>query len=148
MIIRDAAIEDLPEMSGLWVSMLKETNPEVTPEPDWWRQNQKEMMENRINMGLHYYPYIAIVNNKIVGFIIGMLYPDPATGQSVAFGQDFYVLPEWRNRPISEGLYGKLVRMGKSLNADCIEMTCFEGQLEFWGNRGYSVQKYCIRRPM
>ncbi|MCK5608532.1 GNAT family N-acetyltransferase [Candidatus Pacearchaeota archaeon] len=148
MIIRDATIEDLPEMSGLWVSMLKETNPEVAPNAEWWKQSQKEMMENRDNMGVHYYPYVAIVNDRMVGFIIGILYSDATASQSVALGQDFYVLPEWRNTSISEGLYGKLVRMGKSLNADCIEMTCFKDQLEFWGNSGYSVQKYCIRRPM
>lgn len=148
MIIRDATIEDLPEMSGLWVSMLKETNPEVAPNAEWWKQSQKEMMENRDNMGVHYYPYVAIVNDRMVGFIIGILYSDATASQSVALGQDFYVLPDWRNTSISEGLYGKLVRMGKSLKADCIEMTCFEDQLEFWGNSGYSVQKYCIRRPM
>ena len=128
--------------------MLKETNPEVTPNAEWWRQNQKEMMENRVSFGVHYYPYIAIVDKKIVGFIIGILYSDATTSQSVALGQDFYIMPEWRNKLIPDGLYGKLVRMGKSLNADCIEMTCFEDQLEFWGNRGYGVQKYCIRRPM
>lgn len=148
MTIRDATIEDLSEMSDLWVSMLKETNPEVKPNAEWWRQNQKEMMENRVKLGLHYYPYVAVIGKKIVGFIIGILYSDATTSQSVALGQDFYVSPECRNRSISEGLYGKLVRMGKSLNADCIEMTCFEGQLDFWGNRGYSIQRYCIGRPM
>lgn len=147
-MIRDANINDLPEMSGLWVSMLKETSPEVTPNADWWRQNQKEMMGNRASMGLHYYPYVAIEDGKMVGFIIGILYPDPTTDQRVAFGQDFYVLPECRNNKISEALYGRLVRMGKSLNADCIEMTCFEDQMVFWMNKGYEVQKYSIRRPM
>lgn len=142
-MIRDANIEDLPEMSVLWISMLKEINPTGKPNVEWWRENQKEMMKLDI-----YYPYVAIVDSKIVGFIIGMLYPDPTTGQRVAFGQEFYVLPECRNDKISEGLYGRLVRMGKSLNADCIEMTCFEGQMDFWMNKEYEVQKYCIRRPM
>ena len=143
MIVRDAKIEDIVEMSGLWVSMLQETNPEIKPDLEWWIQYQKEMMEHDV-----YFPYVAIADGKIVGFIIGILYPDSTTGQNVAFGQDFYVLPEFRNANISEGLYGRLVRMGKSLNADCIEMTCFKDQLGFWEDKGYHIQKYCIRRPM
>ena len=142
-MIRDAKTDDLPEMAELWVSMLKEINPEGTPNVEWWLENQTEMIKLDI-----YYPYVAIVEGKMVGFIIGMLYADATTGQRVAFGQDFYVLPEFRNNKISEGLYGKLVRMGKSLNADCIEMTCFDEKMDFWMGKGYSVQKYCIRRPM
>ncbi len=147
MIVRDATPKDLAEMSSLWLSMLKETNPGIKPNVELWSNNQNDLLKQRA-LGAHYYPYVAIVDGQMVGFIIGMLYQDPTTDQSVAFGQDFYVLPEARNKKTSAVLYGKLVRMGKSLNADCIEMTCFEGQLEFWGEKDYSVQKYCIRRPM
>lgn len=142
-MIRDANINDLPEMSGLWVSMLKETNPEGKPNVEWWLECQKEMMTLDT-----YYLYVATEDKKMVGFITGILYPDATTGERVAFGQEFYVIPERRNDKISEALYGKLVRMGKSLNADCIEMTCFQGQMKFWLNKGYEMQKYCIRRPM
>lgn len=142
-MITRATIDDLDEMSVLWSLMVKEINPGTKLNPDWWVELQKDIIE--LN---HCRAYIAKINNLIVGYILGMLLPDAMSGQIVAFGQEFYIMPEFRDSSMASGLYSRLVKDGKKNGAEVIEMICFKDQLQMWEAKGYEVCKYHIRRAL
>ena len=141
-MVRAATIDDLEEMSELWINMMTEINPKPTSNKEWWLNYHREMMKTDV-----YYAFVAF-DDKMIGYIAGQFYPDATTGELVAFGHDFFILPEYRDTEIASKLYGKLVRTGKAGKADAIEMTCFEGQIELWKSKGYDIQKYHMRRAM
>lgn len=143
MIIREAKVEDLKTMVILWRMMVKEIRPDSEMNSEWWLKFQKELMGTEVHRA-----YVAIECGEMVGYIIGMIYPDALTGKMVAFGQDFYVMPEFRNNKVVGNMYGKLVRLGKEKGAKAIEMLCFENQLEMWENKGYNVYTYHVRREV
>jgi GNAT superfamily N-acetyltransferase len=141
--VRIASEGDLDDMSILWRMMLKECRPGLSMNKEWWMKSQAGLMKTDI-----YCSYVAVCDSVIVGFIVGLLYPDAATGKMIAFGQEFYVVPEYRSSSIARRLYGKLVRKGKEVGAHMIEMSCFEGQLEMWQGKGYNIHTYQIRRAI
>lgn len=143
MTVKEATIEDLPEMAILWRMMVKEIGGHSKMRKDWWIKYQEKMMNTDI-----YQAYVAFCDDVMVGFIVGMLYPDATSGKMVAFGQEVYIVPGFRNKRLSSLLYGKLVRLGKKRGAEVIEMACFGGQLEMWENKGYNVHNYTIRRAI
>ena len=143
MIIREAKIEDLKTMVILWRMMVKEIRPDSEMNSEWWLKFQKELMGTEVHRA-----YVAIECGEMVGYIIGMIYPDALTGKMVAFGQDFYIMPEFRKNKVVGNMYGKLVRLGKEKGAKAIEMLCFENQLEMWKNKGYNVHTYHVRREI
>ncbi|MBW2649054.1 MAG: GNAT family N-acetyltransferase [Deltaproteobacteria bacterium] len=143
MIIREAMTEDLKTMALLWRMMVKEVRPGSEMNTEWWLNFQKELMGTEV-----YRAYVAIECGEMVGYAVGMIYPDALTGKVVAFGQDIYIMPECRNDKVVGNMYGKLVRLGKEKGAKAIEMLCFESQLEMWKNKGYNVHTYHVRREI
>jgi GNAT superfamily N-acetyltransferase len=141
--VRDATEDDLETMAILWRMMIKEISPDNDMNVEWWMQYQKDMIKTSI-----YKAYVAFYQDVMVGYIVGLLYPDAVEGKVVAFGHDFYIMPEFRDKKLAAILYGKLVRLGKSRGAEIIEMSCFEGQLEMWGKKGYEVERYLMRREI
>ena len=144
MTVREATHEDLKTMAILWRMMVKEVSPGSEMNMEWWLAYQKEMMPNPNT----YRAFVAFSCGEMVGYIVGVLYPDAIEGRMVAFGQEFYIMPEFRDDKLAAILYGRLVRLGKEKGADDIEMTCFDGQLDMWKSKGYHVQKYHIRRSI
>lgn len=142
MIIREAKIEDLKTMVILWRMMVKEVRPGSEMNPDWWVNFQKELIGTEV-----YRAYVAIEGGEMVGYVIGMVYPDALTGKMVAFGQDIYIMPEFRNDKVVGRMYGKLVRLGKK-RAKAIEMQCFKDQLAGWLKKGYHIHTYHVRREL
>ena len=143
MIVREAKAEDLKIMAILWRMMVKEIRPGTKPNSEWWLNFQKDLIGKDI-----YSAYVAIVCGEMVGYVVGMLYPDAVTGKMVAFGQDLYIMPEFRDEELAKIMYGKLVRLAKGKKADTIELVCFEGQLEMWKNKGYNIHTYHVRRDI
>ena len=143
MKIREATIDDIGDMALLWRMMIKEIKPESKPNMQWWLAFQKEMMEANI-----YGSYVATIEGVMVGFICGIIYPDSITGDLVGFGQEFYVMPEFRDSRASKLLYRSLIRMAKEKGANTLEMSCFEGQLELWQSKGFDIHKYHVRRKI
>lgn len=123
--------------------MVKEIKPEANINKDWWIQYQKEIMKTNI-----YYAFVAVCEDVIVGFITGIVYPDPIDGCLVGLGQEFYIVPEFRKSGISEILYKELLASGKAHGAKFEEMISFEGQLKAWQGKGYNVHKYHLRRAV
>jgi GNAT superfamily N-acetyltransferase len=144
MTVREATEDDLETMAILWRMMVKEISPESSEmNAEWWMQYQREMIKTST-----YRAYVAFCQDVMVGYIVGLLYPDAIAGKMIAFGHDFYIMPEFRSKQLSSILYGKLVRLGKHRGAEVIEMSCFEGQLEMWGKKGYKVERYLMRRSI
>ena len=140
-MIRQGTPDDIEEMAILWRMMIKEILPGSDIQKNWWIKYQAEMMKTDL-----YRAYVAFYENVMVGFVCGMIYPDATTGKTIGFGQDFYVVPEFRDENISKLLYRKIVVEGKKKGMEAVEMTCFEGQLGLWQKKGFDIHKYHMRR--
>lgn len=143
MKIREATIDDIDDMSILWRMMIQEISPDTKPSLEWWIDMQKGMMENNI-----YGAYVVTIEGVMIGFICGMMYPDSISQKLVGFGQDFYVMPDFREGRAPRLLYRGLMKMAKEKGAEYLEMTCFEGQLDLWQSKGFDIYKYHVRRAI
>lgn len=143
MTIREATTEDLNTMGILWRMMVKEINPGAQMNSVWWYKYQEELIGTGI-----YKAYVAIVCGEMVGYVTGSLYPDAISGDMVAFGQEFYIMPEFRNENLASKLYSKIMKLGKERGASAVEMICYKDQLEMWRKKGYDIQKYHVRRSL
>lgn len=142
-MIREATEEDVIEMAILWRMMVKELRPRSEMNDKWWVNYQKEMMKTDM-----YCAFVAFYEDVMIGFISGVAYPDPMAGCLIGSGQDFYMVPEFRNEKIAMSLYSKLVKKGKERGVEFMEMVCFKDQLKMWTSKGYGIYKYHVRRAV
>jgi GNAT superfamily N-acetyltransferase len=83
---------------------------------------------------------------KIVGFIDGIIYPEPATGKVHGVGQCFYVMPEYRKTNVGVRLYRAILKIAKEYKVSIIEFTTFNK--DFWLKKGYTEIKTTIVREL
>jgi len=140
--VRRGDIDDLEAVSGLWLEMVHELAPDYEPRVDWWRG----MAEGLFGTGVYRLYVAESLAGRIVGFIDGILYPEPATGLLHAVGQHFYVLPGYRRTSIAGRLYKAAMKAARSEDVDNIEMFCFNRAQTFWSKRGFSSVRSLMRR--
>jgi ribosomal protein S18 acetylase RimI-like enzyme len=142
MIIRSGKIEDIAQISYLWLQMINETKLGNNPNVEWW----KTMCSNLINMKDLYFLVIAEIKDKIIGFIDGIIYSEPSTGKIHGIAQNFYVLPEYRQTNTSSKLYRYILKIGKQKGVQIVEFFC--SNPEYWAKKGYKDAKVMLRREL
>jgi len=141
MIVRSGNKEDIKQVGRLWLQMIAELSPSLTPNVEWW----KEMANNLFDAGA-YYLVVAEEDGVLKGFIDGMLFPEPSTGKIHGVGQHMYVRPNYRNTFIAARLYKKLVRALQDNGATILELFCFDNEKPLWEKKGYKPLRQLMRR--
>ena len=139
-MIRLATKEDIPELSKLWVEMIKELEPDWEPNADVWIKN----CENLLDSG-SYGIGIAIEDDKMVGFIDGMTYYDPASDKIIGFGKNFYVARDYRGTDIAEELMITSIVEAQKRGVETLEMQCYPDKLEYWVKHGFEGRQIISR---
>lgn len=139
-MIRFAEKEDITAVSRLWVKMVNELSPEWTPDRQAWVELSSSLFETGL-----YRICIAEDRGKVVGFLDGMFFYEPAESKTIGYGKSFYILPEYRGTGISQDLYSKLVSFGAENGAEEYELYCLDGKLEYWLNRGFKKKQHVLR---
>jgi GNAT superfamily N-acetyltransferase len=139
--IRLATANDIEELSKLWLKMVGELDPTLTPNVDWWKQYAYTLMKSG-----RYFVYMAEDDNGAIGFVDYFIFPEPSTSKVHSVGQHFYVLPEHRGNAVSGRLYKSMVKDSKRLGADSLELCCFENQRSFWEKKGFTHKRNMMRK--
>ena len=143
MKIRSAIISDIIKVSRLWMQMVTELAPELTPNAYWWRVQAESALKQD-----NYFMYVAEEGGKIIGFIDYFLFAEPATGMRHCVGQHFFVLPEYRGGSTSASLWKTVMRVSKAQGSQIWELFCFEKEKEFWGKKGFSQKRCLVRKEL
>ena len=139
-MIRLATKDDLHEISRLWVMMVNELKKEWTPDPEGWVNISKELL----GTGTHEIA-ISIEDNKIVGFLQGIVFYDPSISKKRSVGQYFFVLPEYRNTSVAESLYEEILVQSLKNGSDSLELFCLPDMEEYWNKRGFKKDQLLMR---
>lgn len=145
MIVRKATPDDIERVSILWEQMVKEMRPDFTPNRQWWMQMCQSFMSNGF---IEYELIVAEDNDKIIGFIDGMMFPEPSTGKVHGTGQHFYILPEYRKTMVAAKLYRQIISIAIKKGIDAVEFFCFPESIKFWKKRGYNLTRCMMRRTV
>ena len=140
--IYKADVFDIEELSHLWLNMIYEVVPSPNPRVDWWKSYIEEFMKNDL-----YHCYYAEIDDKVVGFMDAMLYPDPITGKLYAQCMHTYVLPEYRP-DATFVLYKKVLNEGRKHKVDAFELNCFDPTKSFWEKHGMKCFGYHMRKDL
>ena len=143
MVIRAGLQSDILKVSRLWVELVKELGPELTPNVEWWREHAEIYMRSGV-----YFVFVAEEGGRPVGFIDYFLFKEPATSKVHAVGQHFYVLPEYRKSKVSGQLWRKAMTHGKKNGAQIYELYCFEKELPFWKRHSFLPKRNLVRREI
>jgi GNAT superfamily N-acetyltransferase len=141
MIIRRALVTDIFELSRLWAGMVKESEPDMTPNLDMWRNYVVGLMNYQ-----GYFMFVAEVDNELIGFIDYAMQPEPGKGFWIAMINFFYVLPDFRDTEVSGKLWKAATESAKGNNAKEFSSICFPDRLEFWKKHGFEKQFFGIRK--
>lgn len=141
MIIRRALVTDLFELSRLWLGMVKEDDPALTPDLQMWRDYVVGLMGYK-----GYFMFVAEEDNRLVGFIDYVMQSEPGKGILIAIINYFYVLPEFRKTGISGQLWKTAIDSAKENKAVEFVSICFPKRYEFWKKHGFEQQSIGIRR--
>ena len=145
MIIRTATKEDAYKVSCLWEQMVNESRPKFTPNREWWEKMFVSLMDTPI---LQYNVVVAEYEGAIVGFIDGLIFPEPSTGKIHGVGKHFFVLPEHRKSTIAGRLYVDIVGIALKSGAEVLEFFCFPKGINFWEKRGYGLSQCMMQREV
>jgi len=143
MIVREGSKSDIEQVSRLWLQMIVELSPSLTPNVEWW----KEIANNLFNAGI-YYLIVAEEEGILKGFIDGMLFPEPSTGRVHGVGQHMYVRPNYRKAIVAPRLYRKLIKVLRNNGATVLELFCFNNERAFWEKKGYRPLRQLMRREV
>ena len=132
LTIRLAENKDIEEVGKLWIKMVKELNPEHTPNIDWWHRLTGELLKTEDT----YYLTVAEKDNTIIGFLDALKFYNPTTGKLHGIGQSFYVLPEHRNAKISVKIYKFVLNIAKEQHIEILEL--ITPLKDFWKKKGYN----------
>ena len=141
MIIRRGVLHDVLKVSRLWLRMVEETAPHLTPDVSMWRKHAEGFLTNGA-----YSIWVAEEGGRLVGFIDSFLFPEPSTGKLHWVGQHFYVLPEFRKGPVPGLIWRSALSLSKRNGAKVWEFCCFEGMRPFWEKRGFKQTRCFMRR--
>jgi GNAT superfamily N-acetyltransferase len=140
--LREATVDDLPEIGQLWLRMVDELLPGSTPNLEWWTRMAKGLFLTGL-----YVILIAEADEGIIGYIDFMLYPEPSTGKIHGVGQQFYVLPEHRHHMIAAQLYKRALTIARNRGAHVYEFFCAADDLKRWLKKGYQPVRVTMRKP-
>ena len=138
-MIRLATTEDVKEISALWEKMVLSMRPEWEPRRDIWEAMCVAMLDSG-----YYSILVAEKDNKIVGFVDGLVTPEPASGKIHGVGQHFFIVPEYRGMLGGE-LYREIVSLALKKGAEVLEFFCFPEELTFWQRHGYQAGRIMVR---
>lgn len=141
--LRQATDADVEEVSELWLKMVQELAPDLSPNVDWWQQHAHIFMQSNA-----YTMFVVEDKGKIVGFIDYFLFSEPATSKNHAVFQHFYVIPEYRNGSASSKLYRIGLKSSKKCGAEVIELCCFPEEVDFWKKHGCVLKRNFMRREV
>lgn len=141
MIIRLANKTDILKISRLWLQMVGELAPELTPNANWWREIAANQME--VN---NYKAVVAEVGGKLLGFVDYFIFPEPATGKIHCVGQHLFILPEHRGSDIAGKLWRCVLKQSRKDGAKTHELFCFVNQEGFWNHHGFKKTRILMRK--
>jgi len=141
-MIRIATKKDLYEVSKLWIEMSKELVPEREPNVEQWI----EMCSNLFDAGMYYLVVYEV--REILGFVDGMVFDEPSTGQKHATAQHYYVLPEYRKTKIASLLYNKAIEIGIEKKATAVGIYCLPEMEQFWNDKGFKKKQIVMERGL
>ena len=96
MKIIKGTIEDIEEVSQLWLEMVKELASSYNPRVDWW-----QIIAKRAINGGDYRIFILKDDDVMVGFVDFFIFPEPSTGMLHSVGQHLYVQPAYRDNKMT-----------------------------------------------
>lgn len=140
-MIRAGGIDDIEAVSKLWAQMVVELAPDYSPRIDWWC----EMAYRLFSTGV-YCQFVAEEDGIIIGFIDGLVYPEPATGRMHGVGQHLYVIPAMRNTSVASRLYRRAMKEASKKSIDIVEFFCFDSEQQMWAKKGYRPVRTLMRR--
>jgi GNAT superfamily N-acetyltransferase len=142
--IRQATINDILDVSLLWLRLGKEVSPNRNQRIDWYRSSIYQLMKNPA-----YCMMLAEDNGRIIGFGDAYVYPEPSFGKYIMNGGSIYIIPEFRNTTIGYRLYKAITQWAKDNKAEIIKVTCYEGKIsEFYKKHGYKQQEITMTKDM
>lgn len=142
-MIRIATKEDLPEISKLWEDMVLEARPEFKPDLNKWVVLGNALFDTGL-----YHVVVFEEDNKIVGFIDGMMFDEPSTGEKHGVAQHFYVIPEYRKTLVSVELYEEIMYLAVKNGSEALELFCFPEMEEYWKGKGFNKERILMRRKI
>jgi GNAT superfamily N-acetyltransferase len=141
MTIRFANKEDIPEIADLWLAMVLEEYPDNQPSKETWMR----WCENLMNAEMSYIS-IAVVDNKIVGFVEVLKYLEPSDNKFHGVGQHLYVKPEYRKTLIAYYIWRKVYKKFREIGIDVCELFCSCEKTGFWEKKGFAPKRVLMRR--
>lgn len=141
MKIIKGTIEDIEEVSQLWLEMVKELAPSYEPRVDWWQVIAKRAME-----GGDYRLFILKDDESMVGFVDFFIFPEPSTGMLHSVGQHLYVQPAYRDNKMTGRLWRAAIKEAKNSGSKNIELCCFDNEQSGWQKKGFVPVRTLMRR--
>lgn len=142
-MIRPGTANDILKVSRLWLQMVTELAPELTPNVEWWRAHALNFLKNGA-----YHFFVADLGGKLVGFLDYFIFPEPSTGKWHGVGQHLFVLPEHRRTGIGGLLYRSTVKDMMKKGCTVQELFCFESELPGWIKKGYKPKRTLVRKEV
>lgn len=110
--LRPATIDDILDMSKLWVALVMEENPNANPDSQRWIDIERKMFDLK-----DYYAFVVEENGNVVGFNDGLLLTDLETNEPYIQGGSFYVLPQYRKGPCGIKLHRNSFQVARNIGA-------------------------------
>lgn len=141
MIVKTGNKEDLRDLSELWVKMIKEIYPEWQPDVLTWIERNKILCDND-----NYHISYVKEAHKIVGFMDGVVFYEPAIGKNVALAQHLYIKPDFRNTRAAYLLCIHMKRIAKDAHAEVIEINAMPYVVQAYLKMGFKKEQTVMRR--
>lgn len=141
IIIRSGKQEDIPEIVKLWVQMINEIYPDWIPDFN----SQQVLIRNFFELNI-YHVVVAETKDRLIGFINGLIYYEPARSRTVGLAQYFYIVPEYRKSNIALRLIKKLLKIAKEKGVQIIELQAMPGVKKNYQKIGFKTEQYVMRK--
>ncbi len=141
-MIKSVREEGLSIIADLWEQMVLEKRPDWKPNKDIWVKMASHLFKSP---AIKYTILLATEDNTPVGFIDGMFYAEPATGELHGVAQHFFVVPKLRKTTVATQLYKGIISCALQENIEAIDFFCFPEEQKFWTKRGYFPERILMR---
>jgi GNAT superfamily N-acetyltransferase len=118
MNVRKANVNDIYQVSKLWLKLGYEINPKFNPRVDWFRTQLYTSLQNP-----KYLMVVAEDKGEIIGFVNGIIVEEPSLGARIGKGGSIYVDEKYRKTSVSVRLYKEVVRFAKEKKLDYISVS-------------------------
>ena len=124
---------ELVRVSELWLELIREFCPKYAPNVEWW------LLECNVLFKMENFKVFVVRDDdeRIVGFCTVLVYNDPATGERIGAGREFYVMPEYRKTRMAYRLMKDSEGYARKMGATLFEMYVVSDRMKFWFKRGY-----------